>query len=217
MADIQLMCASCGNTVTVSQFADPSMMTCKQCGQKLQGAPSALGQPDATKQSVRPQVRKQQPLNPAPQAAAAASGEPQQWDILESMKKEMPPPPGVSMTQAIASWSLFIVIAAASGAARYMYLIPDHIMQYGPYLVLIFVLTILLKAFKDSMFQGMLCLLVPGYAFYYLFLVCDDFYLRAVIGGLMVGLAENSYNFYSQIAIDVFVGVTKWIQSGGGG
>lgn len=213
MADVQIMCASCGNTVTVSQFADPSTVTCVQCGQKLQGAPSAVGDPDATKQSIRPKLKRRD--DPGVAAAPVAPAEPQQWDILESMKKDVPPPPGVSLAHTIGSWATFALVGAGAGCANYIFL-PGLLNPYAPWIVLIFVVTILLKAFKDSMFQGTLCLLVPGYAFYYLFLVCDDFYLRAVIGGLLVGVAEEAYYHYSGLAIHVFVSVTKWIQSGGG-
>lgn len=212
MADIQVTCGSCGNIVTVSEFADPGTVTCAQCGQKLQGSESPiLKPPDPTAQGTRPKLKRREAAAPV----QAASAEPQQWDMLESMKKEMPPPPGVSMVHTIGSWATFVLVAAAAGCTNYVVL-PGLLNPYAHWIVLIFVVTILLKAFKDSMFQGMLCLLVPGYAFYYLFLVCDDFYLRAIIGGLLAGVGEEAYYYYSDLAVRVFVGVTKWIQSGGG-
>jgi len=214
MADVQIVCASCGNSVTVSQFADPAAITCAQCGQKLQGTPSPVGAADASRTTPRPKLKERESLAAAtlPQSV---SSEPQQWDVLESMKKDMPPPPGVSLIHTIGSWATFALVGAVAGCANYLFL-PGFFTPWAHWIVLIFVITILLKAFKDSMFQGMLCLFVPGYAFYYLFLVCDDFYLRAVIGGLMVGVGEQAYYHYSDLAIRVFIGITKWIQSGGG-
>ena len=105
------------------------------------------------------------------------------------------------------------------GALRYTEvfsseLIP-RILAFGPYAVIAFHILITLKAFKDSIFHGILCLLVPLYSFYYLFLVSDDFYLRAVTGGILVGVAQDSAVYFNEIAQRVIADVSGWIASGG--
>jgi 4-aminobutyrate aminotransferase-like enzyme len=42
MADIDIECQKCGNVVTVSEFADPSAIVCRQCGAKLQKQSASL-------------------------------------------------------------------------------------------------------------------------------------------------------------------------------
>ena len=65
----------------------------------------------------------------------------------------------------------------------YLFLLKDYgIAAFG-----VLYVTIILRAFKDTIFQGLLCL-IPLYPFYYIILVCDDFYLRAVVAGTMVGV-----------------------------
>ena len=74
---------------------------------------------------------------------------------------------------------------------------------------------IVLKAFQDSVLQGILCLLIPGYSFVYLFFMSDDFYARAVLGGLLIGMAKDSYLFYEQYALTLYNAINAWLASGG--
>ena len=103
--------------------------------------------------------------------------------------------------------------------ARYFDGIPANYLElikfYGPYAALVMHFIILLTAFKDTVFQGILCLLIPGYSFFYLFFVSDNFWLRACIAGLMAGIAQDSALFYNDVATDVYRAITDYIASGG--
>ncbi|MCK5850585.1 MAG: hypothetical protein KAH23_06680 [Kiritimatiellae bacterium] len=216
MADIQLTCNSCGNVVTVSEFADPSSITCKQCGESLQ---KPIAPPSAEAMGSRPKLKSQKEtkkrISPEHSEEDEQGG---QWLILQDSRKNLPQETGSHLKHAIGSWVVFVVLGAASGAAKYLGVLDSYgLIEYGPYLILAFNLAIMLKAFKDNMFQGVLCLLVPGYSFYYRLMLCDDFYMRAVITGLTVGIAEDSVVFYSEHAANIFGTVTDWIQTGGGG
>ena len=72
-----------------------------------------------------------------------------------------------------------------------------------------------LMAFKDAVFHGILCTLIPPYFFYYLFLVADSFYMRAIIAGIMVGIAQDSMFFFQEKTLSIIKTVTTWIASGG--
>jgi uncharacterized MnhB-related membrane protein len=88
--------------------------------------------------------------------------------------------------------------------------------EYGIFMLLAVHIFIVLKAFKDSIFSGVLSLLVPFYSFYYLFFISDDFILRAVVGALLLGVGQDSVTDFNHIALKVVKGVDGWIQSGGG-
>jgi len=87
--------------------------------------------------------------------------------------------------------------------------------QYGPLVITAFHILAVLKAFQDSVFQGILCLLIPFYSFIYLFFVNDDFYARAVVAGLLVGIAQDSYLFFQTKIIVIYHAVSAWLASGG--
>jgi hypothetical protein len=70
-------------------------------------------------------------------------------------------------------------------------------------------------AFSDTVFQGILCLLVPFYSYYYLFFISDAFMVRAVAGGLLVGIAQDSMFVFQREAIRIITTVNDWIAAGG--
>ena len=218
MADIQIKCSTCGSVVTLSEHADPAIIKCKSCGHPL-GTSAPPGTQPPPPES-RPKRKLRAVSAPSSQTTPENAGETEeqtksQWQFVGEQKPAQPETSGLALSHIFASWGLFAVVAAISAAAKYVMYFPE-ITTYGPYLLLAFQVAILMKAFKDSMFQGTLCLLVPFYSFYYLFFICDDFYLRAIIGGLTVGIAEDSYWFYKDIVVHTYNSVTDWIRSGGG-
>ena len=120
----------------------------------------------------------------------------------------------------IGAWLLFLVLAGAMGYLRYSkYLQPQHVEMmktYGPYAVILLHIAITLTAFQDTVFQGILCIIIPGYSLYYLFLVSDVFYLRAVGAGLLAGVGIDSAIFFQVHAQDLIARGNAWIASGGG-
>jgi hypothetical protein len=90
------------------------------------------------------------------------------------------------------------------------------LIKYGPYAVLVLHVTLVLMAFQDAVFQGILCLLVPLYSFYWLFMVTDQFMMRAVVAGILVGVGQDSVAFYQVVMNDTYRVVSTWIKSGGG-
>ena len=88
--------------------------------------------------------------------------------------------------------------------------------EYSWIVFMAFHIIVVLKAMTDGMMQGILCLLVPGYSLFYIFAVSDDFYLRAVFGGLLIGIGQDSaikINMYASQLADVAHG---FIAEGGG-
>jgi hypothetical protein len=123
------------------------------------------------------------------------------------------------VSNATISWILFVIIGSAAGVMRYCGVVsPQYVAlfpEYGPFLFLAMHVIIILKAFADSVYQGILCLLIPFYSFYYLFLVSDAFYLRAIFGGLLVGIGWDSCQFYQKLLTTWINRTEAWILKGG--
>lgn len=121
----------------------------------------------------------------------------------------------------IGAWLVFLAVGAAMWFARYgSYLRPEQvgmIKTYGPYVVILLHIIIILTAFQDTVFQGILCIIIPFYSFYYLFLVSDAFYLRALGAGLLIGIGVDSALFFQTVANQAIDKANAWIASGGGG
>ena len=124
------------------------------------------------------------------------------------------------MRNAKLSWVVFVLVAVVMYFLRYGHLLSNEhhrmLVDYGPYSLLVLHLTLLIMAFQDSIYQGILALLVPLYSFYWLFIISDAFLLRAIVAGLLVGIGIDSLAFY-QVWFNEIVRVVKiWIESGGG-
>lgn len=123
---------------------------------------------------------------------------------------------------------LFAVIGSVTGYLRYgsemslpgSQILPaeliTNLLQYAWCGILLLNLVVVLKAMSDNMFQGILCLLVPGWTVVYLLFISDNFYLRAVFFGCLVGIAQDGSMQLYEIAANAMNAVTNFINSGGG-
>jgi DNA-directed RNA polymerase subunit RPC12/RpoP len=187
MADVEVKCEQCGAPVVLSEYAAINTISCRSCGSALKAVPTS---------------------------PTDSVGE-----RLKLKQREVADEPGEESDDANWSWLCFIVIAALMASIRFLYIMPpdylDVLQLYGPYLALLMHVIIILMAFKDTVFQGILCLLIPGYSFFYLFLVSDNFWARALMGGLLVGIGLDSALFYKDVAGNVYRTVSDYIASGG--
>lgn len=123
------------------------------------------------------------------------------------------------MQNLVASWIVFFVVGGITGFLRYGDYISsgnlNMIIEYGKWLVLAVYVAIVLAAFKDAVFQGILSLLIPFYGFYWLFFISDAFMMRALVGGVMVGMGQDFCTWFNEVAQATMVNVQTWIGSGG--
>jgi len=117
------------------------------------------------------------------------------------------------------SWVIFLALGGAMWAVRYGHYVPqnytDMLMKAGPFIVAGIHIILLLMAFQDSVYQGILGLLIPLYTFYWLFVISDSFFFRAIVAGLLVGIGQDSAAFYNALVIEYSASVRTWIESGG--
>jgi hypothetical protein len=144
----------------------------------------------------------------------------EEWEFVGDVKKNQPhkiKDPKLKMGNFIWSWVLFLILAPILAYTRYGGILAENLLEklqfYGPFVIAVFHFLILGKAFKDSIMQGVLCLFVPFYSFYYLFMVSDDFFLRAVVGGLIAGMGQDSFMVFCEISAKVLKDVKEWIET----
>lgn len=123
---------------------------------------------------------------------------------------------------------LFAVIGAITGYLRYgsemelpgsKHLPAELIMALMEYAwggILLLNLIVSLKAMTDDMFQGILCMLIPGWTVVYLLFISDNFYMRAIFFGCMVGIGQDGSIQLYDIAASAMTAMSNFIDSGGG-
>ncbi len=93
---------------------------------------------------------------------------------------------------------LFLIVGGLMWAIRYegLWHIRYELALYGPYIILVFHLIVVIFAFKEELFAGLLCLMVPGYSLYYMIARGGHAFFTALVCGLLVGLGEDSFEFF---------------------
>ncbi|MBM4142316.1 MAG: hypothetical protein FJ225_01790 [Lentisphaerae bacterium] len=225
MGHVQIRCTNCGKTASLPADAHADALLCHGCGAKLTRAhiPKVSGRlrlkevprtaPAEASPGKRPAKRRQR------EAATEILSQP---DIIKAAREDAArrlSKPRLRWSGALGGWVLFIALGSICGLARYAGLLSREYLEYiprvGPLALLALHLLILLKAFSDSIFQGVLCLLVPFYSLYYLLAVSDDFVLRGIVAGLLVGIGQDSAIVLQKYANETIVAVNAWIASGG--
>ena len=101
---------------------------------------------------------------------------------------------------------LFAIVGGAMGALKYGGFVdyPVELVLYGPWLVLAFHAVVVLLAFQEDLFAGVLCILVPGYSLYYLVFRTGRPFFVALVLGLLVGLGEDAFYAFKSISINAY-------------
>jgi hypothetical protein len=212
MADIELTCGKCQKPTTVSEFADAEHLKCRHCGEKLSKPKLHLAE------KTKPTIKVAKPDEVQQQA------EPTEWRYNKNMEGKGQEKEPFRITKHGLSWIIFLFIGGAMWLLRYADIpsmpailsFRDPLIEYGPYSLIILHIFVVLSAFKHSVYQGILCLLIPGWSFYYLFAVTDEFIFRSIFAGVLVGVAQDSVKFYTVWWNFVYDYVQNFILSGGG-
>lgn len=218
MPDIEIKCASCSASTTVSEYADAESIVCGKCGAKLSKPKASLH----LKQ--RPTVRRQEvthtqvPVPPAPPKVLLNGATNAAIDTVQTNAKPVDQVRKAKPTQLIISWILFVALALVMGWLRYGNALPtaglEKFTQYGPFAMITIHLTIFILVCKESIFTGILCLIVPFYGLYYVFFASDAFILRAILAGALVGIGQDSFIFFKDLIITGFEVANQWIRHG---
>lgn len=211
MADIQLTCTRCFTVTGVSEFVDDSALVCRSCGAKLT-------RPEREEaQSKKHKMAAERPGVEPTGTSGYKEGNPAElWPGGRNAPKL------TKKTRVMHHWyalAIFVVFGSVMGYLRYgggldvSRLAVLH--AYAAPAALVLHLLIILKAFEDQVFQGILCVLVPFYSIFYLFAVCDSVYIRALVGGLLVGIGQDAAEVTQIEFFRVCEFVRAWISRGG--
>lgn len=213
MADIEVRCESCGASIKISEYADLSVVQCRKCRNSLKTESQVV-----PKAAIRVRKRAAGDRQPAPLVDRPPSETVNAAAVPAGSKPLLPKRKGANMHM-VAAWAIFAVLALATGLLRYGNLLSpaqlDLFARISPFVFIFFHLLIVVKAFEDSVFNGILCLIVPFYSLYYLFMTCDSFYLRAVVAGTLVGIGQDSAAAILAFTGEIFSKINHFIQSGG--
>jgi hypothetical protein len=114
---------------------------------------------------------------------------------------------------------LFLILGTIAYFARYGEVINsthvNTLKDWAPWIVLFIGGITILLAHEDSVYQMLLCILVPGYFLYYILFVSQRLYLRAIIAAVLVATAQDAFMQYSDWLNAFVEGGHEWIESGG--
>lgn len=114
-----------------------------------------------------------------------------------------------------AGWLIFVCLGGALVYFRFFaeppWLTPAEFRNYGMISVGVVYVLAIMAALKNSMFDGLLALVVPLYPFYFLFFSSGSIFLRAVAAALLAGFGFDCANFIQEYAVAGIDKISYWI------
>jgi hypothetical protein len=225
MADLIITCPTCGNTIPVSEFVDADRLFCMKCKTKIQ-VPERITEPRAVAQRLKLSVEKPpestRPPEPTPKDGKKKKSlfkTPEQNDVhqyLPKAKKKIKKRQATVFEAKVLPWLLFILLSLILSWLRYWPgALQDDILSAlisgGVWVLLFLHITVVCYAFGDDSFYGILCLIIPGYSLYYLFIQADQMILRSTMAALMIAFGWDAVLAAQQLWAEVYATVSLWI------
>lgn len=227
MADVVYQCTQCERKITVSEYADAATLTCPDCGnpELARAVAGADGGPGPGRPlRLRPRTRDAEGGSAGPAKKNATPRPPTQADIMKDAFGPVRKVPGHTykggIWSVLGAWLLFFGIGGITYVLRFQEIgLPGEfkplLRDYAWIPLAVLWLVTVAAAVRDSVFAGILCLMIPGFFLYYL-MIRDHFYLRAVTFGLLVGFGYDTALLVQEGWDMFYTGVSEWIASGGG-
>lgn len=214
---VTIRCPDCRKDVTISAGAHEDAFICFFCGKRL---PTGEGKSahERRKLTLREGSEAEPGVRSTTREKADTPVQPSSDDVRYKAAKDKRDSEG--RFARMSGWVVLILLAPVMGALRYGGFIPDEYIQYSReyawllVLALHFIITV--RAFTDSAFSGILCLLIPAYSLYYLLVVSDEFVFRAIVVAVLVGIGQDSAISFQEKTMDVYAFVNHWIMTQGG-
>lgn len=215
MADVTITCGQCGNSITVSEFVTAESLTCVKCKSKVLIPPRRVNPAErSSKLRIAPQEPAPEPSMRPREAGLSVANDVQEYlpKALGRIRRRK-----VNRFQVtILPWLLFFLLASVLCGLRYwpQVLEPETLkttIQAGVWALLFLHISVSCYAFTDEAFYGVLCLIIPGYSIYFLFVQSDKMVLRAVAGSLMIAFGWDAVLASQQLWAEVYTTVSVWI------
>ena len=202
MADVILKCLECGKENKISEYASPETRICASCHHALQI-------PEQEKKSARLQMRRIENRQ-----AETLTGGIADYVLDEKVRREFSHTAAdvlsdihkmrkkVKHPHAFWGYLTFLIASGILIGLQYqMKQHPDLIQTYELVRIgisAIGAILLLIAAFQDNTFQGLLCLFVLPYAIYYVAVRLESYWLRGILLGIIVALCAELYFIPSQ-------------------
>ena len=203
MSDVLLVCGKCKRECKVSEFASPDTLCCPTCKTLLQ-LPEKV---QATKLRMR---KPEEPVTTDGKTAAPPS------TIITTLTTAPAPEttPSTAQTPMVINdvhkirqnvkgqnplWGILIFLLVGGALIGWQYYVGENPGSMKPYLLTrltlfsIIQLVIILLAFDDGLGQGILCLLLPFYFLYYIFVRYENLTLRGLFAAVYLAMATELY------------------------
>ena len=211
MSDVTAKCAKCGKERLVSEFVDSASLVCPDCGTALE-----VDTTGASRTRALPRILGLKPKEQVEQEAAAAAKRrpkfrPKHGSLLARVGSQ-----GIS--DLAISWILLCLLAPTLTYLRWGDILsPDTLKSYitcGLIVFGVFYLVVVVEAFSQEVFDGMLALFLPPFTVWYLFAKSDSFSLRAIIVSLGIAFGYDIVTVVGGEMVTLFIAINNWIQGG---
>lgn len=225
MADIIITCQNCGNTIPVSEYVDANLLTCMKCKARVP-VPERTAAPAAPVQKLKLAVEKPPdtpppPVNPPRDARGknnktkpAQPNDVRQYlpKAQQTLKKRR----ASNFEAKVLPWLVFVILSVVLCWLRYWPgALPANthstLITAGIWALVFIHVTIVCYAFGDDSFYGILCLIIPGYSLYYLYIQADQMILRSVMAALMIAFGWDTVLAGQQLWKEIYTTVSIWI------
>ena len=207
MADVRIKCAKCGKEMMVSEYVSSDALGDCSCGAKLlmPQIPKKKQNPTTVRYARDPATIEAEANRPRFRARRSSTlvrlGS---WRISEY---------GMS-------WLIFLLLASVLSYFRYSDALAKTSLEtytfWGMVAMGLFHMVVIVDAFYNEFFEGLVSLMIPPYSLYYLYFKSDSFALRAIVGGLAVAFGLDMVELcVDQLSVYVKE-VNDFIWSGGG-
>ena len=205
VADIVLKCVACGRENKVSEYASPETLVCASCHH-------ALEMPEPENKSGKLQMRRLEG-----QQAETLTGEARDNADEEKIRSESAVASAAvlgdvhkareKVNRPHAFWSYLTFLLACGTLVGLQYMLkqrPDLMETYEWARIgfsAIGSILLLVVAFQDSTFQGLLCLFFLPYAIYYAAVRLEIYWIQGIFMGVIIALCAELYFMPNQAFI----------------
>lgn len=197
MADIVIKCPGCGTESKVSQYAAAENVSCPSCKRRLELPKSEAGRRKLEMRRLRAEEHGTL-TGTAEQVVADVAGRGiearQVEEVLDNVHRARQK---VESPKAIWGWLVFILVAGALVGWQYLGSNEPRLLAQYPMAriaaLALSTLMVLLVAFQDSTFQGLLCLFAPLYILYYAFVRMEYYVIRGIFLAVVLALGTELY------------------------
>ena len=216
MADIVVKCVSCGGENKVSEYASSETLVCVSCHH-------ALEMPAVETKSGRLHMRKLEG-----QRTETLTGENKDNTVAEKVRIESAVASAavlsnvhkvretVKRPHAFWSYLTFLIVCGTLVGLQYMMKQRPDLMETYEWARIGFSVIgsvlLLVVAFQDSTFQGLLCLLLLPYAIYYAAVRLETYWIQGIFMGVVVALCtelhfmpKQAFITRAQINTEIFI------------